>query len=111
MPLFPNCSSLSGTAERQLENVVQSTLRQLIPIRNFPRCMIQVTLQVVETPEDAYANTKLNQSHLVITSTQSILSPLARAAGVILPGPQLYADESRHTRTFTSSRHCYTLLF
>lgn len=54
-----------GTAERQLESILQSALRQLIPVRNFPRSMIQVTLQVVETPENAYENTKLVQAQLV----------------------------------------------
>ena len=54
-----------GTAERQLESILQSALRQLIPVRDFPRSMIQVTLQVVETPENAYENTKLVQAQLV----------------------------------------------
>lgn len=55
----------TGTAERQLESILQSALRQLIPVRDFPRSMIQVTLQVVETPENAYENTKLVQAQLV----------------------------------------------
>lgn len=62
--LDANCSR-KGTAERQLESILQAAIRQLIPIRNFPRCMIQVTLQVMETPENAYRNTKLLQPQLV----------------------------------------------
>lgn len=57
--------SPSGTAERQLENILQAALRQLIPIRNFPRCMIQITLQVVETPENTYENAKILNPQLV----------------------------------------------
>ncbi|OAA49361.1 Exoribonuclease, phosphorolytic domain 1 [Metarhizium rileyi] len=57
-------AGVGGTAERQLESILQAALRQLIPIRDFPRCMIQVTLQVMETPENAYKNTKLLQAQL-----------------------------------------------
>lgn len=42
-------------------------LRQLIPIRNFPRSLIQITLQITETPENAYVNAKLTQARLVCT--------------------------------------------
>ncbi|KAH6608763.1 hypothetical protein Trco_002109 [Trichoderma cornu-damae] len=54
-------AGVGGTAERQLEAILQPALRQLIPVRNFPRGLIQVTLQVVETPENAYVNTKVLQ--------------------------------------------------
>ncbi len=56
---------VGGTAERLLESILQAALRQLIPIRHFPRCMIQVTLQVVATPENAYENAKIVQAQLV----------------------------------------------
>jgi exosome complex component RRP46 len=55
----------TGTAERQLEAILQSALRQLIPVRDYPRCMIQITLQLVETPENAYVNAKVVQAQLV----------------------------------------------
>lgn len=54
-----------GTRERHLESILQAALRQLIPVRDFPRSAIQITLQVAETPENAYANTKLVQAQLV----------------------------------------------
>ncbi|EGX92017.1 ribosomal protein S5 domain 2-type fold domain containing protein [Cordyceps militaris CM01] len=57
-------AGVGGTAERVLESILQRALRQLIPIRNFPRSMIQITLQVTETPENAYANTKVVQAQL-----------------------------------------------
>ncbi|KXH62092.1 exosome complex subunit Rrp46 [Colletotrichum salicis] len=54
---------VGGTGERQLENILRSALRQLIPVKNFPRCLIQVTLQVTETPQNDYANSKVVQAH------------------------------------------------
>ncbi|UNI20999.1 exosome non-catalytic core subunit rrp46 [Purpureocillium takamizusanense] len=57
-------AGVGGTAERQLESLLQPTLRQLIPVRNFPRCMIQITLQVMEMPENAYVNAKILQAQL-----------------------------------------------
>ena len=44
---------------------MQAALRQLIPVRDFPRSVIQITLQVAETPENAYVNAKINQAQLV----------------------------------------------
>ncbi|GJN73143.1 exosome non-catalytic core subunit rrp46 [Purpureocillium lilacinum] len=58
-------AGVGGTAERQLESLLQPALRQLIPVRNFPRCMIQITLQVMEMPENAYVNAKILQAQLV----------------------------------------------
>lgn len=55
----------TGTRERQLESIMQAAIRQLIPVRDYPRCVIQITLQVAETPENAYVNAKLVQAQLV----------------------------------------------
>ncbi|KAK1241595.1 hypothetical protein MKX08_001569 [Trichoderma sp. CBMAI-0020] len=57
-------AGVGGTGERQLEAILQPALRHLIPVRNFPRCVIQVTLQVMETPENAYVNSKVMQPRL-----------------------------------------------
>ncbi|RDA83777.1 hypothetical protein CP532_5201 [Ophiocordyceps camponoti-leonardi (nom. inval.)] len=48
-----------GTAERLLETMLQSALRQLIPVRTFPRTMIQITLQILEVPQSPYKNTRI----------------------------------------------------
>jgi exosome complex component RRP46 len=45
--------------------VLQATLGQLIPVRQFPRSLVQVTLQVTETPRDEYAIIKLSQAQQV----------------------------------------------
>ncbi|KAM4059639.1 3' exoribonuclease family protein [Hirsutella rhossiliensis] len=66
-------AGVGGTAERQLESILQPALRQLIPVRNFPRCMIQVTLQVMEMPENAYVNTKLLQAQLNLPIIPALL--------------------------------------
>ncbi|RKF60683.1 Exosome complex component RRP46 [Erysiphe neolycopersici] len=42
----------AGTRERHLESLLQSTLRQIILIYEFPRTLIQVTLQISSSPED-----------------------------------------------------------
>ncbi|KAG6005135.1 hypothetical protein E4U21_000389 [Claviceps maximensis] len=66
-------AGVGGTAERQLEAIVQAALRQLIPVRDFPRCMIQVILQVMETPKNAYHNEKLVQAQLNLTIIPALI--------------------------------------
>ncbi|CAH0049971.1 unnamed protein product [Clonostachys solani] len=66
-------AGVGGTAERQLESILQSTLRQLIPIRDFPRTMIQITLQIVEIPENAYENAKILQAQLNLPVIPALL--------------------------------------
>jgi exosome complex component RRP46 len=51
-----------GARERHLESIMQSTLRQIILIHNFPRTLIQVTLQITSTPENENAGSKLVQA-------------------------------------------------
>ncbi|KUJ22723.1 uncharacterized protein LY89DRAFT_728842 [Mollisia scopiformis] len=55
-------AGVAGTRERQLESILQSTLRQIILINNFPRSLIQVTLQITSTPENENAGSKLVQA-------------------------------------------------
>ncbi|KAJ4207757.1 exosome non-catalytic core subunit rrp46 [Fusarium falciforme] len=66
-------AGVGGTRERQLESILQAALRQLIPVRDYPRCVIQITLQVAETPENAYVNTKLSQSQLNLPIIPALL--------------------------------------
>ena len=56
----------TGTSERHLEMILQQSLRQVVLIHNFPRTMIQITLQVTSTPENDTSNTKLSQASAVI---------------------------------------------
>ncbi|KAM0437693.1 hypothetical protein ACHAPT_002058 [Fusarium lateritium] len=66
-------AGVGGTRERQLESILQAALRQLIPVRDYPRCVIQITLQVAETPENAYVNTKLSQAQLNLPIIPALL--------------------------------------
>jgi len=54
-----------GTRERHLESILQSSLSQIILIKNFPRSLFQIVLQIESTPENDYVNTKLVQGNLV----------------------------------------------
>ncbi|TGO11598.1 hypothetical protein BTUL_0106g00370 [Botrytis tulipae] len=55
-------AGVGGTRERHLEAILQSSLRQIILIHNFPRTLIQVTLQITSTPENDTAWSKLVQA-------------------------------------------------
>lgn len=66
-------AGVGGTRERQLESIMQAAIRQLIPVRDYPRCVIQITLQVAETPENAYVNAKLVQAQLNLPIIPALL--------------------------------------
>ncbi|WYZ34392.1 hypothetical protein EsH8_I_000668 [Colletotrichum jinshuiense] len=103
-------AGVGGTGERQLENLLQCALRQLIPVKNFPRCLIQVTLQVTETPQNDYANSKVVQAqsslplmpallHSAILGLLSAAVPLKAIAtcttlAVLEKGDKIVADPS-----------------
>ncbi|KAK4241805.1 exosome complex component RRP46 [Achaetomium macrosporum] len=57
-------AGVGGTRERHLESILQSSLAQIILVRNFPRSLIQIVLQVEHSPENDYVNTKLVQANL-----------------------------------------------
>ncbi len=62
LTFHPPCA---GTRERHLESLLQSTLRQIILVNNFPRTLIQIILQITVTPENEYVNGKLVQANVV----------------------------------------------
>ncbi|KAH7319956.1 hypothetical protein B0I35DRAFT_224285 [Stachybotrys elegans] len=66
-------AGIGATAERQLESILQAAIRQLIPVRDFPRTLIQVTLQVMETPADVYSNAKIVQAQLDLSIIPALL--------------------------------------
>ncbi|TQS38975.1 hypothetical protein Golomagni_00508 [Golovinomyces magnicellulatus] len=71
-----------GTRERHLESIIKSTLRQIILIYEFPRTLIQVTLQITSTPESENVGSKgaragsnlLCLPALLQTATMALLS-------------------------------------
>ena len=70
-------STIIGTRERHLESILQSSLSQIILIKNFPRTLIQIVLQIEQTPENDYVNTKLVQASLVSEFIPSLAHSLA----------------------------------
>jgi hypothetical protein len=68
-----------GTRERHLESLLEATLKQLIILKNFPRGMIQVVLQVETTPENDYVNNKIMRAAVV--SLITVLFLLVKCKG------------------------------
>ncbi|KAI4863718.1 hypothetical protein F4820DRAFT_361236 [Hypoxylon rubiginosum] len=69
-------AGVGGTRERHLESLIQSTIRQIILVENFPRTLIQIILQVTATPENEYVNAKVVQAN----SNLAILPALLQTA-------------------------------
>ncbi|KAI1208858.1 uncharacterized protein F4807DRAFT_136192 [Annulohypoxylon truncatum] len=122
-------AGVGGTRERHLESLIQSTLRQIILVNNFPRTLIQVILQVTTVPENEYVNTKVVQASsnlpilpvLLQTAVLALLSaalPLtatltSTSLAIIADGPskkvvinpsprEIQTAESFHVFSFTS---------
>ncbi|PBP17885.1 hypothetical protein BUE80_DR011456 [Diplocarpon rosae] len=74
--LIRPAAGVGGTRERHLESILQATLRQIILIHNFPRTLIQVTLQITSTPKNDCAGSKLIQA----SSNLPILPALLQTA-------------------------------
>ncbi|KAJ2894076.1 uncharacterized protein MKZ38_007955 [Zalerion maritima] len=55
-------AGVGGTRERHLESILCSTLRHLILLKNFPRQLFQIALQITSVPENDYVNSKLMQA-------------------------------------------------
>lgn len=55
----------TGTGEKAVEDILQLALEKIVKLRQFPRCLIQLTLQVVATPVDDYVNARLVQPIIV----------------------------------------------
>ncbi|KAI0430249.1 hypothetical protein F5Y09DRAFT_237757 [Xylaria sp. FL1042] len=66
-------AGVGGTRERHLESLLQSTLRQIILVNNFPRTLIQIILQITVTPENEYVNGKLVQASVNLPVLPALL--------------------------------------
>lgn len=51
-------AGVASTREKLLESIIERTLRQIILINNFPRTLIQVTLQVALAPSNTTTTIK-----------------------------------------------------
>lgn len=65
-------AGVGTTRERHLESIIERTLRQIVLISNFPRTLIQVTLQVTSTPPDETATSKSIQTSSVCVSIRPL---------------------------------------
>ncbi|KAF3769094.1 hypothetical protein M406DRAFT_337384 [Cryphonectria parasitica EP155] len=66
-------AGVGGTRERHLESLLQQSLRQLILVKNFPRCLIQIVLQITASPANEYVNTKLTQASTDLSIIPALL--------------------------------------
>jgi len=66
-------AGIGGTRERHLEAILQSTLRQIILIHNFPRTLIQITLQIMSTPVNEASNAKIAQNSSILPLLPALL--------------------------------------
>ncbi|KAI0102891.1 hypothetical protein GGR51DRAFT_274314 [Nemania sp. FL0031] len=66
-------AGVGGTRERHLESLLQSTLRQIILVNNFPRTLIQIILQITVAPENEYINGKLVQANVNLPVVPALL--------------------------------------
>lgn len=68
-------AGVGTTRERHLESIIERTLRQIVLISNFPRTLIQVTLQVTSTPPDETATSKsIQTSSVFLTHPTSVVT-------------------------------------
>ncbi|KAL8891049.1 MAG: hypothetical protein Q9215_001894 [Flavoplaca cf. flavocitrina] len=63
-------SGVGGVRERHLESVIEKTLRQVILVSAHPRTLIQITLQVIASPDDSKASNGPHQSASVSISQE-----------------------------------------
>lgn len=113
-------SGVGSPKERHLETLIHNTLRHVILVRNHPRTLIQVTLQVLTVPEGDTADDRSRSSVLSILPAllqASILSlvsasiPLSTTfASTILavsPSNALIATPSVKDLTSATSLHVF----
>ncbi|TAQ90733.1 hypothetical protein B7494_g949 [Chlorociboria aeruginascens] len=104
-----------GTRERHLEAILQSTFRQIILIQNFPRTLIQITLQITSTPEDTTSGSKLVQASSVrerrlwakdkANITHLEPTPPTRITPDSYPSSAIRLDATFNDDEFDSARH------
>ena len=67
-------AGVGSTREKQLESIIEKTLRQIILINNFPRTLIQVTLQLTSSPGNETTTARANSTSSVSTAIYGIAS-------------------------------------
>lgn len=99
-----------GPRERHLERTVHSTLAPLLDLRAHPRCMVQVVLQLLRTPEDKESAEPGSQHagsvgvlpHLVNAGVLALLDANMRMTGIAL-GVVVGSWESKQSASYDGS--------
>ncbi|OIW35221.1 hypothetical protein CONLIGDRAFT_46602 [Coniochaeta ligniaria NRRL 30616] len=95
-----------GTRERHLESLLESSLSQIILVKDFPRCLIQIVLQIETAPANDYVNTKLVQAGinlpiipaLMQTAVLALLSACVPMATTAAAAVTAFVSEGNETR-------------
>ncbi|KAI0401849.1 hypothetical protein F4802DRAFT_609139 [Xylaria palmicola] len=103
-------AGVGGTRERHLESILQSTLRQIILVNNFPRTLIQIVLQISVTPENEYVNGKIVQANLNLpvlpallqTAVLSLLSASLPMTATLTSTSMAIISDGDHRRIITN---------
>ncbi|KAK7533529.1 ribosomal protein S5 domain 2-type protein [Phyllosticta citricarpa] len=111
-------SGVGSPKERHLENLIHSTLRQVILVRNHPRTLIQVTLQVLQVPEGDASDDRSRSSNLsilpalleasilaLVSASIPLNTTFSSAIVVITPEGQFVTSPSVKQLTSASSTH------
>ncbi|KAK8181064.1 ribosomal protein S5 domain 2-type protein [Phyllosticta citribraziliensis] len=115
-------SGVGSPKERHLENLIHSTLRQVILVRNHPRTLIQVTLQVLQVPEGDASDDKSRSSILSILPAllqASILALVSASiplnttfsSAIVAITPEGQTVTSRSVKQLTSASSTHVLAF
>ncbi|KAL9027042.1 MAG: hypothetical protein Q9180_007391 [Flavoplaca navasiana] len=97
---------VGGVRERHLESVLEKTLRQVILVSAHPRTLIQITLQVIASPDDSKASNGLYQS----ASNLSLLPTLLQSSILALLSTSLPLTMTL-TSTLIAVSWCGELIF
>ncbi len=65
-------AGVGSTREKHLESIIEKTLRQIVLINQFPRTLIQVTLQVTSSPSNETTTAKSNSNASVSTTINDV---------------------------------------
>ncbi|QDS77116.1 hypothetical protein FKW77_000939 [Venturia effusa] len=100
-------SGVGGTIERNLESILHSTLTRIILMHQFPRTLIQLTLQILSLPDYTAAppsDTKTNPSSILALLPSLLQTSLNALLSASIPLNTIYASTFI---TSKSSQHVF----
>ncbi|KAF2434054.1 hypothetical protein EJ08DRAFT_575722, partial [Tothia fuscella] len=104
-------SGVGSTKERHLETIIHSALRRVILTQNFPRTLIQLTVQIISCPEPAAPGKYTHITSSVLAVLPALLqTSLLALLSASIPLDTTYTttsvqlDRSMHVFAFTAER-------